>query len=255
MSNDILLDKSDGAVWTITLNLPQALNAITMKMAAQLLQILSDATEDEQARCLVVTGAGIEAFSAGFDIKEMAGFDSAAMRDAFVKRDPLFKAIALHPLPVIAALNGRAFGAGALIAAAADFRIASRNAEFKVTAVNYGSANATWSLPRVVGLPTAKHILMTGRLVESEEGLAIGLYDELPDVDVVESALRLATQIASKPSTGIAAIKSLANASFSGSLDAGWDAEFHHVLNQLEEGGQAGNQVFESFFETRTKDR
>lgn len=251
MNDDILLDKSEGAIWTITLNRPQALNAITMAMAAQLLQILADAAEDEQARCLIITGAGNEAFSAGFDIKEMAGFDSAAMRHAFVKRDPLFKTIALHPLPVIAALNGKAFGAGALIAAAADFRIARPNTEFKVTAVNYGSANATWSLPRVVGLPMAKHILMTGRAVGSDEGLAIGLYDEVTTHDVVESAFGLAKQICSKPAAGISAIKSLCNASFSASLEAGWDAENDHVLHQLDEGGQAGNQVFGSFLNNR----
>jgi enoyl-CoA hydratase/carnithine racemase len=250
MNDDILLDTSDGTVWTITLNRPQALNAITMAMAARLLQILADAATDEQARCLIITGAGTEAFSAGFDIKEMAEFDNDAMRDAFIQRDPLFKAIALHPLPIIAALNGKAFGAGALLAAAADFRIATRDTEFKVTAVNYGSANATWSLPRVIGLPRAKHILMTGRVVGTDEGLAIGLYDEVAD-DVVECALQLGGLISSKPATGVAAIKSLADASYASSLKAGWVAEHDHVLHQLSENGQAGNQVFSSFLKNR----
>lgn len=252
MTDDILIDKGDGAVWTITLNRAAALNAITMAMAARLLHILADAAADEQARCLIITGAGTEAFSAGFDIKEMADFDNDAMRDAFVRRDPLFKAIAMHPLPVITALNGKAFGAGALIAAAADFRIATRNTEFKVTAVNYGSANATWSLPRVVGLSRAKHILMTGRVVGSDEGLAIGLYDEIAEGDVVDCAFRLAKHIASKPASGISGIKLLANASFGGTLEAGWEAEYNHVLHQLEANGQAGNQVFGSFLQTRS---
>ncbi len=250
MSDEVCLDTSDGAIWNITLNRPQAMNAITMSMAARLQEILADAAADKNARCLIITGAGQEAFSAGFDIREMAGFDDAAMRDAFVRRDPLFKAIALHPLPIIAAVNGKAFGAGALMAAAADFRIATPTAEFKVTAVNYGSANATWSLPRIVGLPRAKRILMAGLAIESKEALAIGLFDEVTD-DSVKSAWQLAEQISSKPASAIAAIKSLANASIFCSQEVGWKAEYEHVLNELEKSGHAGSQIFGSFLENR----
>lgn len=250
MNNEILLDTSDGSVWTITLNRPQAMNPITLNMAKRLLQILADAAQDPRARCLIITGAG-DCFSAGFDNKEMAGFDPAAMITAFNTRDPLFKAIALHPLPVIAAINGKAFGAGALMAAAADFRIASSTAEFKVTAVNYGSANATWSLPRLVGLSKAKHILMTGRSVSVEEGLAIGLFDEFSDGDVVQCAHRLAAQISSKSPSGIKAIKELTNGTVDHTTEAAWKAEFDYVLDQLKRTGDRGDEIFGTFLKSR----
>lgn len=247
MSDDVCLDTSDGAVWTITLNRPQAMNAITMSMAARLQEILADAATDKNARCLVITGAGEGAFSAGFDIREMADFDNEAMRDAFVQRDPLFKAIALHPLPIIAAVNGKAFGAGALIAAASDFRIAGPNAEFKVTAVNYGSANATWSLPRLVGLSRAKHILMTGRIVKASEGLMMGLFDEIANAAALDAALELAAQIASKPVSAIRAIKALTNQSMNRDIDTAWQAEFDHVYEQLSSNDAGGEEIFDTF--------
>ncbi|MBK6707945.1 MAG: enoyl-CoA hydratase/isomerase family protein [Sphingomonadales bacterium] len=248
MSDEILLDTGDGTIWTVTLNRPQAMNAITMSMAAQLQKILSDAATDANARCLIVTGAGQEAFSAGFDIKEMAGFDNEAMRDAFVQRDPLFKTIALHPLPVISAINGKAFGAGALMAAASDFRIASTNAEFKVTAVNYGSANATWSLPAIVGPTVAKHILMTGKTVTASEGLSYGLFDQLVEPqELPDCTLKLAASIAEKPRDAIEAIKALVGKSLYSGVAEAWQAEHDHLLSQLGRERKGGGDVFEKF--------
>jgi enoyl-CoA hydratase/carnithine racemase len=251
MNDDILLDKTDGAIWTITLNRPQAKNAITMDMAARLMQNLSEAETDAHARCIIITGAG-DAFSAGFDIKEMSGFDEEAMRDAFVKRDPLFKAVAMHPLPIIAAVNGIAYGAGALIAAASDFRLAGPKAAFKVTAINYGSANATWSLPKIVGLSKAKHILMTGRAVMADEGFAIGLFDEITKGDVVQTARDLAANIATKAKVGITAAKFLTNASLYSTTENAWKAEFDHVLDQLNRSQSAGNAIFDNFLKSRS---
>lgn len=251
MTDDILLDKAEGSIWTITLNRPHAKNAITMDMAARLMQILSEAETDAHARCIILNGAG-DAFSAGFDIKEMAGFDEAEMRDAFVKRDPLFKAIAIHPLPIIAAVNGIAYGADALIAAAADFRIAGPNAAFKVTAINYGSANATWSLPRLVGLSKAKHILMTGRVVGAQEGLAIGLFDELAVTDTAQSALSLAEIIATKSKPSITSIKALTNNAMNSTIKDAWQAEFEHVLEQLEKSQRPGNAIFDGFLNSHS---
>jgi enoyl-CoA hydratase/carnithine racemase len=248
MSEDVCLDSSDDAIWTITLNRPQAMNAITMSMAARMQEILADVATDKNARCLIITGAGDEAFSAGFDIKEMADFDTNAMRNAFVQRDPLFKAIALHPLPVIAAVNGKAFGAGALLAAASDFRIASTNAEFKVTAINYGSANATWSLPSIVGPALAKQILMTGITVTASDGLSNGLFDQLVEPrELLECARQLAVSIAEKPKEAIKAVKTLVGNAQQLTIADAWQAEHDHVLSQLGKGSQRGDEVFAKF--------
>lgn len=211
MPDSIQFERREGGVRLITLNRAQAVNAITCAMAERLFALFDECERDAEARCIVITGAGERAFSAGFDIKEMAEFDAEQMHAAFVARDPLPLCIAEHPLPVIAALSGPALGAGALIAAACDFRVAAPAASFKVTAIGYGSANASWSLPRLVGVARAKDILMTGRTVGADEGLAIGLFDRLAD-DALAGALALANEILRHPASGVADVKRLVDA-------------------------------------------
>ncbi|MDE2435951.1 MAG: enoyl-CoA hydratase/isomerase family protein [Sphingomonadales bacterium] len=244
----ILVSNPADGVRMITFNRPEAHNAIDMAMADELLLQLDAAEADPAVRCLVLTGAGEKAFSAGFDIREMARFDAAAMRDAFGRRDPLTLHIAQHRLPIIAALNGLAYGAGALIAAACDLRIASERATFKVTAINYGSANATWSLPRLVGTAAAKDILMTGRAVSSEEGYRIGLFNRITtDATLLDSAIALASEIAGKQPDGVMAIKALVNASQGASIEEGWRAEHEAMLEAFGELNHSGAMVFEGF--------
>lgn len=244
----VRIEAFSGGIRVLTLDRPDALNAITLAMAERLDALLAEVAADPDARCIVITGAGDRAFSAGFDIKEMAGFDAEQIRQAFVARDPLFLRVAQHPLPVIAALNGIAHGAGALIAAACDFRVAGPATEFKVTAIKYGSANATWSLPRIVGPARAKDIIMTGRAVGADEGLRIGLFDRSASGgSVLEDALRLANEIAARPTHAIRAAKTLIDCSRGLTREQGWQAEHDHVLGSLESGGQAGRDVFDAF--------
>lgn len=250
----ILVTDAGQGVRVLTLNRPTALNAIDMAMAERLVALLEAAGQDQALRCLIVTGAGDKAFSAGFDIREMAGFDPAAMREAFVKRDPLFLRIAQHRLPMIAALNGLAHGAGALLAAACDLRVAGANSAFKVTAINYGSANATWSLPRIVGTARAKDILMTGRSVGSDEGLRIGLFDRLAqDRSVLAAAIELAGEIAAKPTGAVQAVKALVDGSLDRSTEAGWRAEHEQVLAALMAQESPGSAVFSGFLGKRSR--
>jgi enoyl-CoA hydratase/carnithine racemase len=252
--DSILVADTGQGVRVLTLNRPAALNAIDMAMAERLALQLELAGQDPSLRCLIVTGAGDKAFSAGFDIREMAGFDPAAMREAFVRPDPLFLQIAQHRLPVIAALNGLAHGAGALLAAACDLRVACAATAFKVTAINYGSANATWSLPRIVGAARAKDILMTGRSVGADEGLRIGLFDRLAqDVSVLDAALELAAEIAAKPAGAVQAVKALVDGAADRSLEAGWRAEHEQVLAALEAQESPGSAVFRGFLGKRSR--
>lgn len=248
---DICLEIHD-RIRIIRLNRPQAMNAITLAMARRLETLLDDIERDEDCRCIILTGTGESAFSAGFDIKEMADFSAQDMRAAFVARDPLMLRIADCRLPVIAALNGLAYGAGALMAAACDFRIAGPATRFKVTAIGYGSANATWSLPRLVGLARAKEILMTGRVVEAEEGVQIGLFDQFAqDGDVLALALQLASGIAQHDRTGIQAVKRLVDQSLSISAASAWQAEHDMMLQGFDGAPTQGRAVFSSFLDTR----
>jgi enoyl-CoA hydratase/carnithine racemase len=200
----------------------------------------------------VITGAGKQAFSAGFDIHEMAGFDGEAMQAAFRRRDPLFWRIASHRKPILTALNGVTYGAGALMAAAADLRLGCAATRFKITASTYGAANATWSLPRLVGVAKAKEILLTGRVVQAEEALAIGLLNRLAhDRPVVDAALDMAAMIAANPPEGAQAVKALVNAGLGRSLKAGFEAEHDWMLAHMEHSGRGGTDVFGGFLGRR----
>lgn len=252
--NGILTERTEDGILCIMLDRPETHNAIDMAMAAEISALLSEANADQSVRCIVIAGAGGKAFSAGFDIHEMSSFDPSAMRDAFLARDPLMKQIATHRLPVIAVIEGIAYGAGALIACACDFRVAGPGARFKVTAINYGSANATWSLSRIVGATRAKDILMTGRAVDAEEGQRIGLYDRLAEAgQEMVSAMALAREIASKSPTGVEAVKALVDASIGQSIEQGWQAEHDHVLQSLSQQQKGGAQVFTSFIGNHKK--
>lgn len=250
-NNQLVIEDLPGGLRVITLNRPEAMNAINLAMASQLSATLAEAAQAPDLRCIILTGAGDRAFSAGFDIREMAGFSPARMQEAFVARDPLPLQITQHPLPVIAALNGLAHGAGALIAAACDFRVACPTARFKVTAIGYGSANATWSLPQLVGVARAKDILMTGREVGAEEGMVIGLFDRLAgDGDALAAAINLAGDICKYPKSGVGAVKALVDASLTRSPQDGWQAEHDTMLASFTDQPTGGSDVFSGFLST-----
>ncbi|MGE0665915.1 MAG: enoyl-CoA hydratase/isomerase family protein [Sphingomonadales bacterium] len=241
----LLIERPREGVALLTFNRPDVLNAIDMELAARLKDALAALAEDGSVRAIVITGAGT-AFSAGFDIHEMEGFDTQRMIDAFVERDPMIWQVASHPLPVIAALNGIAYGAGALIAAAADLRIGCPAMKFKVTATKYGAANATWTLPQIVGIPTAKEWLMTGRAVEADEALASGLVNRLVPAGVlVDTALDLAEAIASNPPGGVAQVKSLINGGIGRAWAEQFQAEHRSVLDGMTHA--PGKEVFRDF--------
>ncbi len=245
MSN-LLVDRHPGGVVLLTLNRPGVLNAIDMDLAGRLRGALAALAEDEEARVIVITGAGERAFSAGFDIHEMEGFDTEQMIAAFVERDPLIWQVASHRLPVIAALSGVTFGAGALIAAAADLRIATPSLNFRVTATRYGAANATWTLPQIVGIPKAKEWLMTGRAVGADEALASGLVNRLAmPGTLVETAIGMASSIAANPPGGVGQVKSLIDGGIGRAWAEQFQAEHASVLHGMTHA--PGKDVFRDF--------
>lgn len=244
----LIVERLDAGIFVLTLNRPEVMNAIDMALAALLFEALEEADSDPNARCIVITGAGDRAFCTGFDIHELAGFDERAMLHAFTYRDPLMLRIAEHRLPVIAAINGMAYGAGALISAASDIRIADPAARFKVTATAYDGANATWSLPALVGPAKAKEILMTGRVVSADEGREIGLFNAVSAPGAaLEEAIAMAGQIAANPPNGVAGIKRLVNQAGQRDPAAGWRAEFDFMVKSLLSAGNSGDQVFSGF--------
>jgi enoyl-CoA hydratase/carnithine racemase len=207
---ELLVERAGDGVVMLTLNRPDRMNAITTGLQRELDARLTELESDPDVRCLVLTGAGVGAFSAGYDVHEMSWWSADELAQALGEREPLIWHVAATPLPLIAAVNGVAYGAGAIIATAADVRIASSSAVFRFTAGAYGGANATWSLPSLIGRGRAAELLMTAREVAAEEAERIGLVNRVvPVEELTASALATARRIASNPPAGVRAIKRL----------------------------------------------
>jgi enoyl-CoA hydratase len=193
-----LLDQFDDGVLTLTLNRPDKLNSLDQAMVDALHAALDYYGRDAEVRAVVLFGAGERAFAAGADIAQLR--DRRAEDALKGINAELFDRIARFPAPTIAAVRGFALGGGCELALACDLRVAGESARFGQPETGLGimaAAGATWRLPALVGLGRAREILFTGRLIDAEEALRIGLVNQVvADVDVLEAALLMAATIA-----------------------------------------------------------
>lgn len=210
------LDISDG-VATITFDRPERLNALTFDVYADLRDLLTEVEHREEVRALVVTGTG-RGFCSGGDVDEIIGalleletkglLEFTRMTGAVVER------MRRLPIPVIAAVNGVAAGAGAVIALAADLRLVAESASFQFLFTKVGLAGAdmgsAYLLPRVVGLGRASELLLLGERVDAATAVAIGLAGRVvPDDRLAAETAELAAQLASGPTMAYGATKVL----------------------------------------------
>ena len=189
-----------GQVGLITINRPEALNAINSAVLAELDEVL-DAVDLETTRCLVITGAGEKAFIAGADVAEMCCFTESEARIFSEVGNALFRKIETFPIPVIAAMNGYTLGGGNELALSCDIRVCSENAVFGQPEAGLGITpgfGGTQRLARVIGSTSkAKELLFTCRNVKAEEALQIGLVScVFPQQDLLPEALKIAHRIA-----------------------------------------------------------
>jgi enoyl-CoA hydratase len=201
----------DGGVATVVLNRPRALNAFNSEQLEQVLAALRDLRADDSVRCVVLTGAGDKAFAAGADIKEMVDL-SAEAGLAFGRLGHAVTAAAeALPQPVIAAVNGYAFGGGCELALAADMRLAAENAVFAQPEVSLGIPpgwGGSQRLPRLIGPGLAAELIFTGRRVAADEALRIGLVNAVYPADqLLPEAAKLAARIAANSPRAIRAAK------------------------------------------------
>ena len=201
------------AVATITLDRPDALNALTVELKVELLEAVRRAGADEGARAVLLTGAG-RAFCVGQDLKEHVDALDAGDTELTTVTDhynPLIEAITDLPKPVVAAVNGPAAGAGASLAFACDIRIAADNASFLMAFAKVGlgpDSGASWTLPRLIGSGRAAAMLMLAEPVAAPQALELGLVSMVvPSADLLEIASGLAGRLASGPTAAYAAIK------------------------------------------------
>lgn len=210
---DSVLYQQDGAVATITINRPEARNALTTLAKVALLDAVRTASSDEAVRVVVLTGAG-SAFCSGQDLREHAEQLAAGGSPLDTVRhhyNPIIATIAEMPKPVIAALPGVAAGAGASLAFACDFRIAAERASLLLAFAKVGlgaDSGASWTLPRLVGAAKAAELLMLAEPIDAATALRLGLVTSVvPDDDLPGAASSLAARLAQGPTLAYAAIK------------------------------------------------
>ncbi|WP_423141170.1 enoyl-CoA hydratase-related protein [Parablastomonas sp. CN1-191] len=225
MTYETITVEQRGAVTLVTLNRPQALNALNSQVCEDLVAAFAAFETDPGQRCAVLTGAGEKAFAAGADIKEMS--DKAA--SAFYAED-FFARWTSHLVkttrkPWIAAVNGFALGGGCELAMMADFIIASENARFGQPEIKLGVApgmGGSQRLTRAIGKAKAMEMCLTGRMMDAAEAERSGLVARVvPLSSLVEDALRTAAEIAAMPPLAAIANKEMVNAAFETTLDQG----------------------------------
>ena len=217
----ILLD-IHGKVGLITLNRPQALNALNAQIVGEINQALDQLERDANIGCVVLTGSA-KAFAAGADIKEMAElqYPQIYVDDLFSDADR----IANRRKPIIAAVSGFALGGGCELAMMCDFILAADNAKFGQPEINLGvlpGMGGTQRLTRAVGKAKAMELCLTGRLMGAEEAERAGLVARIvPQAELVEEALKVAATIASKSIPVSMMVKESVNRAFEVTLSEG----------------------------------
>ena len=218
-----------GGVAAVTIDRPEALNALDGETLTALRDLLRELAEDSAVRAIVLTGAGERAFASGADIKAM---EPMGVEEAQVWADlghEVCRLLETMPKPTIAALNGFALGGGCELALSCDIRYASSSARLGQPEVLIGVIpgwGGTQRLARVVGIGLAKELVLTGRPVGTEEALRIGLVNAVfPPEELIAKALELARSLAAGSPLALAAAKEALNAALEGDQDAGLERE------------------------------
>jgi enoyl-CoA hydratase len=219
----IIYEKTEG-VATITLNRPEALNAFSKELVAEVLQAIEDIKTDETIRVVVLTGAGEKAFSAGADIKAMKGMTALKARELSLMGEKLCLAFENLEKPVIAAINGYALGGGLEVAMSCDIRIASETARMGQTEINIGLIpgwGGTQRLTRLIGATKAKELVYTGKLIDAKTAEQYGIVNMTTPADKFkETVHQFASDLAQKAPVAIKVAKALINKGSEISLDA-----------------------------------
>ncbi len=249
---DILWEIDGDGVAHLTLNRPEKLNAISLDTLAEIEQAIAIANDDDNVRCILITGAG-RGFSSGTDLTARGG---DRVERPFPGRAGITRSTMLWPAylynsdkPSIAAVNGVCVGAGFSFALACDIRIASTEARFSSIFVKRAivpDSGASWLLPRRVGLEHALRMMYTGRMVGAEEAKEIGLVSEVaPHDELMDRAGALAREIARGPSVAVEVSKKLVRESLHRNIEEQTEMEnFYQGYMQQTEDVKEGRLAF-----------
>jgi enoyl-CoA hydratase/carnithine racemase len=247
----------DTGVATITLDRPERLNALTFEVYAELRDTFAQLDRADEVRAVVVTGAG-RGFCSGGDVEDIIGAlfgrESAGLHEFTTMTCDVILNLRRCGKPVIAAINGVAAGAGAVIAAACDFRIAAESARiaflFPRVGLSGADMGASWLLPRLVGLGRATELLMTGEFVDAARALEMGLYHRVVAQDMVlPEAIALAEKLARGPAAALAATKRAIDDEFELDLESALEYEARVQAELMEHPDY--REAYEAFREKR----
>ena len=198
MSELLLTENRDG-VLIVTLNRPESMNSLSRELLADLNKLVSEISVDKTVRVVVITGAGEKSFCSGADLKERATMSPIEVKQYIQMIRNTFTMVENLPQPVIAAINGYAFGGGTELALASDIRIAAPNAVMGLTETSLGiipGAGGTQRLARLLGKGKAKEMVFTAHRAKADEALAIGMVNHVaPEGGLIDAALAMAERI------------------------------------------------------------
>ncbi len=222
MYETIIVEKK-APIATLTLNRPNALNAVDMVMREELRLALIDIERDNSIHVVIITGAG-RAFCAGGDLSTMGTWTPLSARRRMQNVHPVYKSILKSEKIYIAAVNGHATGSGISLACCCDFRIALNTAKFGTPFINVGlvaDCGALYTLPRIIGLPKAKEMIMRGQTITADKAMEIGLLTELAQTteELWEKVNSLAQELASRSLIALSFDKNIINRTFELGLD------------------------------------
>src|SRR5438552_417616 len=254
MGYTTLLLERTGAIATLTLNRPDARNALDLVMRGELLSALDEVEADPEARVVILTGAGGH-FCAGGDVKTMRtkGQTAADGRRRVESLNRMVQRLVEFPRPVVAMVDGFAVGAGCNLALCCDLIIASDRAKFGEVFAKIGlvpDGGGTWLLSRVVGLARAKELIFTAEIIDAVEAARIGLVNRVVSAgDLAATTRALAERIAQGPPQALALAKHMINRAASTDLEAALDVEaFSQAIAST---GAEHREGLAAFFEKR----
>lgn len=224
----ILYEERDH-IAVITINRPRALNAFNSQMLDEMTEALRNAEENREIRCVVITSAGERAFTAGGDIKEEVTLKPEEARAFSERGKRLVMSVLNHRVPVISAVRGYALGGGMEIILASDLTVAAADAKIGIPTIKLGGIPgwaSTVLLPRTVGASRAKELLYSGRSLNAEEALRLGVVEFVVEPEqLMETALGLAGEIADMAPFAVESMKKSVNGSMEAGLSESLDRE------------------------------
>ena len=254
MSNKVKIDKRDN-VYILTINRPEALNALNEEVLTDLNEAIDIVIGDETARAVIITGEG-RAFVAGADIGAQAVLDIEGGRKWGQNGSALFRKIEKMDIPVIAAVNGFALGGGCELALACDLITASTKAKFGQPEVGLGiipGFSGTQRVPRRIGIAKAKELIYTGRMIKAEEAEKIGLVNQVSEPEtLISDALALAAEITKNAPLAVKYAKAAVSRGMEVDIDNGIAVE--NELFAMCFGSEDQKEGMHAFLEKRQAD-